>query len=308
MILEFLVFLLEDTCYWNSYLGIAFWVGWWKLIKEGYRSGKEVLLLNRIGFRLLLICSSFYQLSLTSNEFRTSEYHYEAPSCTSLLKLIAQPTDGYATWHSNIANLTFPGITWRHGSRKNQFGFEICKRPVLWIPGSLTVCLLLVLSLFRSTPSLLQAPWHRYNLQESTIGAAFFTQVLSLNEGTIKFDIWDTAGQERYHSLAPMYYRGAAAAVVVYDITSMVCYLSNYYSLVAFQCRCSYMIPFAIINWFLNCDLLLPPSHNTCPVLNVPENMSILTSRRIKAHRFPFFVLALLKWSICTCYILLLLQ
>lgn len=59
-------------------------------------------------------------------------------------------------------------------------------------------------------------------LQESTIGAAFFTQVLSLNEATIKFDIWDTAGQERYHSLAPMYYRGAAAAVVVYDITSMV--------------------------------------------------------------------------------------
>jgi Ras-related protein Rab-5C len=60
-----------------------------------------------------------------------------------------------------------------------------------------------------------------YEFQESTIGAAFFTQVLSLNEGTIKFDIWDTAGQERYHSLAPMYYRGAAAAVVVYDITSM---------------------------------------------------------------------------------------
>ncbi|XP_062090764.1 ras-related protein RHN1-like [Humulus lupulus] len=57
--------------------------------------------------------------------------------------------------------------------------------------------------------------------QESTIGAAFFTQVLSLNEATIKFDIWDTAGQERYHSLAPMYYRGAAAAVVVYDITAM---------------------------------------------------------------------------------------
>ena len=30
----------------------------------------------------------------------------------------------------------------------------------------------------------------------------------------------DTAGQERYASLAPLYYRGSSAAVVVYDITS----------------------------------------------------------------------------------------
>lgn len=59
-------------------------------------------------------------------------------------------------------------------------------------------------------------------MQEPTIGAAFFTQILSLAEATVKFDIWDTAGQERYHSLAPMYYRGAAAAIVMYDISSMV--------------------------------------------------------------------------------------
>ncbi|XP_060973655.1 ras-related protein RHN1 isoform X2 [Cannabis sativa] len=59
-----------------------------------------------------------------------------------------------------------------------------------------------------------------FNHQEPTIGAAFFTQILSLTEATVKFDIWDTAGQERYHSLAPMYYRGAAAAVVVYDIST----------------------------------------------------------------------------------------
>jgi Ras-related protein Rab-22 len=58
----------------------------------------------------------------------------------------------------------------------------------------------------------------------------------------IKFQIWDTAGkrlllfilhhekyfpgQEKYHSLAPMYYRGAAAAIIVYDITRAVCLLS----------------------------------------------------------------------------------
>ncbi|XP_031129395.1 ras-related protein RABF2b-like [Ipomoea triloba] len=56
--------------------------------------------------------------------------------------------------------------------------------------------------------------------QESTIGAAFFSQTVAVNDATVKFEIWDTAGQERYHSLAPMYYRGAAAAVIVYDITN----------------------------------------------------------------------------------------
>lgn len=56
--------------------------------------------------------------------------------------------------------------------------------------------------------------------QESTIGAAFFSQTLAVNDQTVKFEIWDTAGQERYHSLAPMYYRGAAAAIIVYDVTN----------------------------------------------------------------------------------------
>jgi small GTP-binding protein len=58
---------------------------------------------------------------------------------------------------------------------------------------------------------------------------------VTLDDSTVKFEIWDTAGQgkrnivtsfvefnfliERYRSLAPMYYRGAAAAIVVFDIT-----------------------------------------------------------------------------------------
>lgn len=45
-----------------------------------------------------------------------------------------------------------------------------------------------------------------------------------MDDTTVKFEIWDTAGQERYHSLAPMYYRGAQAAIVVYDITNTVSY------------------------------------------------------------------------------------
>ncbi|KAL2827077.1 rab GTPase Vps21/Ypt51 [Aspergillus cavernicola] len=55
--------------------------------------------------------------------------------------------------------------------------------------------------------------------KEPTIGAAFLTQKCSLPTRTIKFEIWDTAGQERFASLAPMYYRNAQAALVVYDVT-----------------------------------------------------------------------------------------
>uniref|UniRef100_A0A7S2UXE3 Ras-related protein Rab-5C n=1 Tax=Fibrocapsa japonica TaxID=94617 RepID=A0A7S2UXE3_9STRA len=59
-----------------------------------------------------------------------------------------------------------------------------------------------------------------FEYQEPTIGAAFLTQTVALSDATVKFEIWDTAGQERYRSLAPMYYRGAAAAIVVYDVTN----------------------------------------------------------------------------------------
>lgn len=55
--------------------------------------------------------------------------------------------------------------------------------------------------------------------KEPTIGAAFLTQKCRLDDKVIKFEIWDTAGQERFHSLAPMYYRNAQAAIVAYDLT-----------------------------------------------------------------------------------------
>lgn len=58
------------------------------------------------------------------------------------------------------------------------------------------------------------------SFQEPTIGAAFLKGSIDLDDSKYIFEIWDTAGQERYHCLAPMYYRGAVFAMVVYDITS----------------------------------------------------------------------------------------
>ena len=82
--------------------------------------------------------------------------------------------------------------------------------------------------------------------------AAFTTKTVKVGDNSVLFQIWDTAGQEKvdtlvtdmlicmrlcvppphetvplhlppqYRGLAPMYYRGSAAAVVVYDITNEV--------------------------------------------------------------------------------------
>jgi len=54
---------------------------------------------------------------------------------------------------------------------------------------------------------------------ESTIGASFLSNMIVIDGKPVKLQIWDTAGQEKYHSLAPMYYRGAGAAILVYDQT-----------------------------------------------------------------------------------------
>mmetsp|Transcript_18458 Transcript_18458/g.56665 ORF Transcript_18458/g.56665 Transcript_18458/m.56665 type:complete len:198 (-) Transcript_18458:1487-2080(-) len=55
---------------------------------------------------------------------------------------------------------------------------------------------------------------------KATIGADFLTKEVMIEDKLVTLQIWDTAGQEKYHSLAGMYYRGAAAAVLVYDVTS----------------------------------------------------------------------------------------
>ncbi|KAG5214500.1 hypothetical protein JEQ12_000076 [Ovis aries] len=52
-----------------------------------------------------------------------------------------------------------------------------------------------------------------------TVGCAFFTKVVDLGAACLKFEIWDTAGQEKYHSVCRLYFRGASAALLVYDIT-----------------------------------------------------------------------------------------
>lgn len=52
-----------------------------------------------------------------------------------------------------------------------------------------------------------------------TIGVEFGTKIGKVRERDVKYQIWDTAGQESFRSIARSYYRGAACALVVYDIS-----------------------------------------------------------------------------------------
>ncbi|XP_071445323.1 ras-related protein Rab-4B [Hetaerina americana] len=53
-----------------------------------------------------------------------------------------------------------------------------------------------------------------------TIGVEFGSKIVSVGGKSVKLQIWDTAGQERFRSVTRSYYRGAAGALLVYDMTS----------------------------------------------------------------------------------------
>lgn len=55
-----------------------------------------------------------------------------------------------------------------------------------------------------------------------TIGVEFSSRLLKIANKSIKLQLWDTAGQERFRSVTRSYYRGAAGALLVYDITKYV--------------------------------------------------------------------------------------
>ncbi len=61
--------------------------------------------------------------------------------------------------------------------------------------------------------------------RSSTIGAFFITKRIQTTNGiTCKIQIWDTAGKAQFRSMAPMYYRSAAAAIICYDVNSRPSY------------------------------------------------------------------------------------
>lgn len=56
-------------------------------------------------------------------------------------------------------------------------------------------------------------------VHDLTIGVEFGSKMVQIDNKPIKLQIWDTAGQEAFRSITRSYYRGAAGALLVYDVT-----------------------------------------------------------------------------------------
>eukprot|EP00298_Acanthocystis_sp_HF-20_P026727 c454_g1_i1.p1 GENE.c454_g1_i1~~c454_g1_i1.p1 ORF type:complete len:218 (-),score=52.97 c454_g1_i1:131-751(-) len=56
-------------------------------------------------------------------------------------------------------------------------------------------------------------------VHDLTIGVEFGARMIEIDSQPVKLQIWDTAGQESFRSITRSYYRGAAGALLVYDIT-----------------------------------------------------------------------------------------
>lgn len=62
-------------------------------------------------------------------------------------------------------------------------------------------------------------------LSSQTIGVEFSSKIVKVGSGSnrrrIKLQLWDTAGTERFRSVSRSYYRGAAGAILVYDVSNL---------------------------------------------------------------------------------------
>lgn len=56
---------------------------------------------------------------------------------------------------------------------------------------------------------------HKFNFSKQSSTC----RIIEVASQKIKLQIWDTAGQERFRAVTRSYYRGAAGALMVYDIT-----------------------------------------------------------------------------------------
>jgi small GTP-binding protein len=76
--------------------------------------------------------------------------------------------------------------------------------------------------------------------QEPSTMASYISKEILIEQFNmnLKLDIWDTAGQEKYRSLTKFFYKDAAIAILVYDVTNKSSFteLSEYWTQQLMEC------------------------------------------------------------------------
>ena len=65
----------------------------------------------------------------------------------------------------------------------------------------------------------IQGKFIKIELSNRTVNTNCFQKRVQINDLIFNLNIWDTAGEEKYHAMAPMFYRGAQGAVIIFDVT-----------------------------------------------------------------------------------------
>ena len=61
---------------------------------------------------------------------------------------------------------------------------------------------------------------------QPTLGASYLETLHKFEGHNLRYQLWDTAGQEKYRSIAKIYYKDARIALLVYDVTSKISFVS----------------------------------------------------------------------------------
>ncbi len=71
-----------------------------------------------------------------------------------------------------------------------------------------------------------------------TIGVDFAIKLIQIEGYKVKLQVWDTGGQERFSYIRPLYYKGAMAALAIFDLTNRESYdnLPKWFQEVADNC------------------------------------------------------------------------
>jgi len=60
----------------------------------------------------------------------------------------------------------------------------------------------------------------KIDIKNRTVNTNTYQKTIQINNLMFNLNIWDTAGEEKYHAMAPIFYRGAQGAVVIFDVTN----------------------------------------------------------------------------------------